>query len=163
MTTNRSNNTISNFVADFRKFIERGNVVDLAVAVVIGGAFGQIINSLVEDVITPLILNPAIQAAGVERLADLTWGAVKYGLFLSSVINFLVIALCIFFIIRFFESIQRRAARKQQIAQAEIEAIKEEEGNPEIIAQENLTKAIERLTEVMNSEPRNQGSRLGNG
>jgi len=138
---------MSSFVRDFRTFILRGNVIDLAVAVIIGGAFGQIINSFVEDVITPLILNPAIEAAGVERLADLTWGAVRYGLFLSSIINFLVIAFCLFLVIRSFESVKRKFERKQELAAAEAEEVK-----PEIVVQENLTQAIERLTEVMNSK-----------
>ncbi len=51
------------FWADFRKFLMQGNVIDLAVAVIIGGAFGKIITSFVEDIVTPAILNPALQAA----------------------------------------------------------------------------------------------------
>lgn len=96
------------FIADFQKFISQGNVVDLAVAVVIGGAFGKIITSLVEDVITPGILTPALEAAKVKDLAQLAWGTVKYGSFLASIINFLVIAFCIFLIIRSFEKFKRK-------------------------------------------------------
>jgi len=55
----------SGFIADFRKFLMRGNVIDLAVAVIIGGAFGKIITSLVEDIITPVILTPALEAANL--------------------------------------------------------------------------------------------------
>ena len=53
---------------EFKAFMMKGNVLDLAVAVVIGGAFGAIISSLVGDVITPLLLNPAMQAAGVDDI-----------------------------------------------------------------------------------------------
>ncbi|AFZ47979.1 large conductance mechanosensitive channel protein [Cyanobacterium stanieri PCC 7202] len=152
MTTNNNKSGIGRFIADFRAFISRGNVIDLAVAVVIGAAFGRIINSLVEDVITPLILNPAIQAAGVDKLEELSYGAVRYGLFISAVINFVVIAFCLFLVIRSFESLKRKLERKQQIAEAEAEAVAEEEPNPEVVAQENLIKAIERLTETINQK-----------
>lgn len=139
---------MSSFLKDFRQFIRRGNVIDLAVAVIIGGAFSGIINSFVTDIITPLILAPAIKSAGVEELADLSIGAIKYGLFLSAIINFLVIAFCLFFIIRAFESAQKKFIRKQELATAEEAEIAP--STPEVIAQENLTKAIEKLTEVMN-------------
>ena len=53
----------SGFLADFQKFLMQGNVIDLAVAVIIGGAFGKIVTSFVEDIITPIILNPALQSS----------------------------------------------------------------------------------------------------
>ncbi len=56
---------------DLKAFLFRGNIVDLAVAVVIGGAFGAIIKSFVEDIITPLILTPALKAANVQNIAEL--------------------------------------------------------------------------------------------
>jgi large conductance mechanosensitive channel len=59
---------------EFKEFINKGNVIDLAVAVIIGAAFAAIVSSLVDDVITPLILKPALDAAGVEDLNKLTWG-----------------------------------------------------------------------------------------
>jgi len=54
---------------DFQAFILQGSVIDLAVAVIIGGAFGKIVTSLIEDIITPLLLNPALKAANVDELA----------------------------------------------------------------------------------------------
>lgn len=87
-------------VKEFKDFALKGNVVDLAIAVIIGGAFGAIVNSLIADVITPLLLNPALDAAGVKNIAELTWGAVKYGNFLSAVISFLVIAFVLFMLIK---------------------------------------------------------------
>ena len=76
---------------ELKAFLFRGNVLDLAVAVIIGGAFGAIITSLVADIITPLILNPALKAANVENIAQLAWNGVKYGSFLSAIINFLIV------------------------------------------------------------------------
>jgi len=85
---------------EFRAFIMRGNVVDLAVAVIIGGAFGAIVTSLVTDIITPLILNPALEAANVKDLAEWKPGGIAWGKFLASVINFLVVAFSIFLMIK---------------------------------------------------------------
>ena len=62
---------------DLKAFLLRGNVVDLAVAVVIGAAFGAIVTSLVNDIITPLILKPAMKAAGVEQIAQLSWNGIR--------------------------------------------------------------------------------------
>jgi large conductance mechanosensitive channel len=95
-------------VKEFKDFIMKGNVVDLAIAVIIGGAFGAIVNSLIADVITPLLLNPALEAAGVKDIAQLTWGAVKYGNFLSAVISFLVIAFVLFLLIKGFNATKKK-------------------------------------------------------
>lgn len=72
MSVTRGRQATSSFLTDCRDFIMRGNVIDLAVAVIIGGAFGKIIESLVADIITPAILNPAMQSAGGDKLADLS-------------------------------------------------------------------------------------------
>ena len=88
------------FVKEFRDFAVKGNVIDLAIAVIIGAAFTAIVTSLVTDVITPLILQPALKAAGVEDLNKLAWGAVKYGNFLAAILNFLIIALILFLVIK---------------------------------------------------------------
>ncbi len=85
---------------EFKEFALKGNVVDLAVAVIIGGAFGAIVSSLVDDVITPLLLNPALEAANAKDLDQLTWGAVKYGKFLAAIIKFLLIAFVLFMMIK---------------------------------------------------------------
>ena len=69
-------------------------------AVIFGAAFNAIITSLVGDIITPLILNPALKAAGVEKIADLAWNGVAYGSFLSAVLNFLIVGTTLFFIVK---------------------------------------------------------------
>jgi large conductance mechanosensitive channel len=93
---------------EFRDFALRGNVVDLAVAVIIGGAFGAIVSSLVDNVITPLLLTPALKAANAQDLDKLTFGAVKYGLFLAAVIKFIIIAFILFLIVKGFKTIENK-------------------------------------------------------
>ncbi len=86
----------------------RGNVVDLAVAVVIGAAFGAVVTSFIEDIITPLLLNPALAAAGADDISQLSAGGIKYGTFLAAVINFVVIGFVLFLIVRLFERFKRK-------------------------------------------------------
>ena len=93
---------------EFKDFALRGNVVDLAVAVIIGGAFGAIVSSLTDNVITPLLLKPALKAAHAENLEQLSYGAVKYGLFLSAIIKFVIIAFILFLIVKGFKSIENK-------------------------------------------------------
>lgn len=99
---------------ELKDFLLRGNVVDLAVAVIIGAAFGQIITSLVDDVLTPLFLNPALKAAQVEKIADLTWNGIAYGNFLSAIINFLIIGTVLFFVVKAVEKAQNLGAKAEE-------------------------------------------------
>ncbi|RYU91456.1 large-conductance mechanosensitive channel protein MscL [Mucilaginibacter terrigena] len=89
------------FIKEFKEFAVKGNVLDLAIAVVIGGAFSKIVSSLVEDIITPAVLTPALKAANLSNLSQLVipGTAIKYGNFLSQVISFIIIALSLFVII----------------------------------------------------------------
>ncbi|MFP5527552.1 large-conductance mechanosensitive channel protein MscL [Peptococcus simiae] len=111
---------MTSFVKDFRDFINQGNVVDMAVGVIIGGAFGKIVSSLVTDVIMPLIgaitggisfsdikyeLTPAIVENGrVIQEAN----TLNIGTFIDTIINFLIIALCIFTVIRMLQRSNER-------------------------------------------------------
>ena len=96
------------FIKEFKEFALKGNVVDLAIAVIIGAAFGAIISSLVDDVITPLLLTPALKAVGAEDIGALHWGAVKYGNFLAAVIKFIVVAFVLFLLIKGMNSMKRK-------------------------------------------------------
>ena len=88
-------------ISEFKAFAMKGNVVDLAIGVIIGGAFGKIVSSLIEDVITPLLLKPALSAANLSKIEELTvLGGVKYGMFISAIINFIIIAFVLFLIIK---------------------------------------------------------------
>jgi len=95
---------------EFKDFAIKGNVVDLAVAVIIGAAFGTIVSSLVDDVITPLLLAPALKAAGAQDIDKLAWGAVKYGKFLAAVIKFIIVAFILFLIIKAIASTKKKEA-----------------------------------------------------
>ena len=107
-------------VSDFRSFIARGNVVDLAVGVIIGAAFGKIVTSLVEQVVMPpiglltgrvdfsalkLVLQPANPAAKQAEVA------ISYGAFLNTLIQFLIVAFVVFLIVRLVSSLQRKEAQ----------------------------------------------------
>ncbi len=145
MAGSRSRRSEGGLFGDFLKFAFKGNVVDLAVAVIIGGAFGKIIESLVSDIITPALLSPALQAANVDNLTNLSVNGIKYGLFLAAILNFVVIALALFLMVKSFEQAQKRFEREQEVAAAAVP-------EPTVTAQENLTHAIERLTQVMESK-----------
>ncbi|MBR6720085.1 MAG: large-conductance mechanosensitive channel protein MscL [Clostridia bacterium] len=129
---------MKNFVNDFKAFIMRGNIVDMAVGVVVGGAFGKIVTSLVNDIITPLIslatgkvsladlkavLRPEVlDEAGEVAVAEL---AIKYGSFLQNIIDFLIIALSIFFVIRVMMNVQKKLEelkKKEEVAEEETPA-----------------------------------------
>lgn len=99
-------------VTSFKKFISRGNVVDMAVGVIIGGAFGKIVTSLVNDIVMPFVG----LAAGKISFADLSVrigeSEIRYGAFVQSIVDFLIVALCIFTVIRIFEAFKKREDEK---------------------------------------------------
>ena len=97
-------------VKEFKEFAMRGNVVDLAVAVVIGGAFSKIVSSLVDDIITPAILTPALKAANLTDLAQLVipGTAIKYGNFLSQIISFIIVAIALFIIVKAINATKKK-------------------------------------------------------
>ncbi|MCC6818397.1 MAG: large conductance mechanosensitive channel protein MscL [Bacteroidia bacterium] len=84
------------FISEFKEFINKGNVVDLAVAVILGGAFQAIVTSMVDDIIMPVIA----LIGGFDQIEDLKAGPFTYGKFLAAVIKFLLIAIVLFTIIK---------------------------------------------------------------
>ena len=98
----------------FKKFISRGNVVDMAVGVIIGGAFGKIVTSLVNDIVMPLI-GLLIGGLNFSELS-ITIGEAKiaYGNFIQTIVDFLIIALCIFAVIRLFEKFKKKEETKTE-------------------------------------------------
>ena len=110
------------FFAEFKKFIARGNVMDMAVGVIIGGAFGKISTSLVNDIIMPavsmlvgginfsdwkIVLKQAVlDADGVTELAPAV--AINYGTFLSTILDFVIIAFAVFCMIKFLNNLHRK-------------------------------------------------------
>jgi large conductance mechanosensitive channel len=104
---------------EFKGFIMRGNVVDLAIGVIIGSAFGAIVNSLVSDIITPIILQPALKAAGAQNIASWQPGGLLLGKFISSIISFLIIAFVLFLIVKAINAAKRKEEAKPNTAPAE--------------------------------------------
>ena len=98
---------------EFKAFILRGNVIDLAIGVIIGAAFNKIVSSLIDDVITPLLLKPALDSAGLTELAQLkAFNIVKYGNFLSNVISFLIVAFVLFLIVKLANTAKKKEEAK---------------------------------------------------
>ncbi len=93
---------------EFKAFVMKGNVIDLAIAVILGVAFSAIVSSLVDDIITPLLLAPAMKAAGVENIGELVWGVVAYGKFLAATIKFVLIAFILFLIVKGFNATKKK-------------------------------------------------------
>ena len=98
------------FVKDFKEFALKGNVLDLAIGIIIGAAFTKIVTSLVDDIITPAILTPALKRANLQNLQELVvpGTGIKYGNFLSNVISFLIVALALFLIIKGINASRRK-------------------------------------------------------
>ena len=102
-------------VDEFKAFIMRGNVVDMAVGVIIGGAFGKIVTSLVNDIFMPIIgmILGNVDFTSLEiKLGEPVEGAeqaaIKYGMFIQEIVNFLIISLCIFMFIKLIAKIQKK-------------------------------------------------------
>jgi large conductance mechanosensitive channel len=101
-------------IKEFKTFLMRGNILELAVAVIIGAVFGGIVSSLVDDIITPLLLTPALEAAHVDNIEKLQWGAVKYGNFLSSIIKFLLTAFVLFLVLKAMNKLIKKESTPEQ-------------------------------------------------
>lgn len=105
---------------DFKEFAFQGNVVDLAVAVVIGAAFGQIVNSLVENIIMPAI-GVLLSGVSFENLSYTVGDAeIAYGLFIQSVFDFFVIAISIFLFVRIIMKFRKK--QEEEKVEAEVDA-----------------------------------------
>lgn len=106
---------VKKFGGDFKAFISRGNVVDMAVGVIVGGAFGKIVTSLVNDVLTPIV---GIFLGGLnfsELSIDFKDAQIFYGKFIQSVVDFLIIAACIFVMVKIFEKFKKKEAPKEEV------------------------------------------------
>ncbi len=119
------------FIKEFKTFIQKGNVIDLAVGVIIGGAFGKIVTSVVDDILMPIL---GIIIGGLDfssltlRIGDAT---VRYGLFINNVINFLIIAFCIFIMIKALNKLSKKEEAKE-------EKVIPKKSNEEILLEEIL-------------------------
>lgn len=147
------------FWADFKKFAVKGNIVDLAIAVVIGAAFNKMVNTLVSSVITPLtsmllpagtltdmklVLREGVEAdveAGIEAVSEV---AITYGLLLQTMIDFMVIALSLYVVIKTFLKVKGAMTRKEREAAAEKARLIEEKKKAEAEAEAEKQEKIRR-------------------
>jgi large conductance mechanosensitive channel len=140
------------FLRDFQDFALKGNVVDLAVGVVIGAAFGKIISSLVENIVMPFIdpllkmfgsnwRNIAFNVTKFDPATGAPLDGVRLGLFLGSIVDFAVIAFVLFLAIQAIQKFKRQ----EEVATAEAPP------EPAVVSQERLTGAIEHLTRTIES------------
>lgn len=125
------------FFYEFKEFISKGNVIDLAVGVVIGTAFSKIVSSLVDNIIMPLV-GLIIGGVDFSSLSIKVQGAsIRYGLFIQNIVDFLIVAFCIFSVIKIMNSFDKKLKDKLKKEEA-----KKEEKKPE------LTKDQELLIEI---------------
>lgn len=118
------------FFEDFKAFIAKGNVIDMAVAVIIGGAFGKIVTSLVNDIVMPCI---SMLAGGVavsdwkyviteaDEASGIAESAINYGTFIQNIIDFILVALVIFIVLRTFLAIKSKFEKKEEVVEEEKE------------------------------------------
>ncbi|MBW4554501.1 MAG: large conductance mechanosensitive channel protein MscL [Trichormus sp. ATA11-4-KO1] len=128
------------FLRDFKEFALQGNVLDLAIAVIIGAAFGRIVTSFVEDVIMPFI-NPLVAVTGEDWRTITVGPGIRIGSFLGAIVDFIIITLIIFVAVRALQ----RFKRQEEVAD------EPPPPDPHLVAQERLTGALDRLTETLES------------
>lgn len=128
----------SKVFGEFKDFIARGNVIDLAVGVVIGSAFGKIVTSIVNDILIPIIgiIIGGIDFSGLSL--KIGSAAVNYGMFIQNVIDFLIVAICIFFFIKIIE----RLTKKKEAKEEKVEEVKKDE---QIVLLEEIRDLLKNL------------------
>lgn len=112
---NKVTKNIKKGVNDFKLFVSRGNVVDMAVGVIVGGAFGKIVTSLVNDILMPLIgtILGGLNFSSLSiKIKDAT---ISYGLFIQTIVDFLIIAFCIFMMIKLFEKFKHEEKKEEKV------------------------------------------------
>ena len=121
------NKKLNKGASEFKEFIMQGNVVDFAVGVIIGGAFGKIVTSLVDDILMPII---GIIIGGIDftnlsiTVAD---AKIMYGSFIQQVLDFLIISLCIFMFVKCISKLTKREKENKEEVEAVVEETKSEE------------------------------------
>lgn len=122
-----------NVIGEFKQFIERGNVVDLAVGVVIGSSFSKIVSSVVDDLLMPLI---GVVIGGLDfSNLSITIGEsqIRYGAFINNVIDFFIIAICVFILVKFINKLTKKKEIKEEVKKEETK-----KSNEEILLEEIL-------------------------
>ena len=124
-------------MGEFKKFVMRGNVLDMAIGVIVGGAFSKIVTSLVNDIIMPLIGSLVGTVNFTDLKANIGDTVIPYGSFIQNVVDFLLVALVLFLALKIATTIGNKARRK-----------KEEEAVPEVIKSDE-TKLLEEIRDLL--------------
>ena len=120
---------MSNFINEFKEFAVKGNAIDMAVGVIIGGAFGEIVNSIVNDIIMPPIgwliggvnfsdLKVELPKVVLDSGIELAPATINYGSFVQTIINFIIIALCVFLMVKGMANLKKSKKAKEDAAPA---------------------------------------------
>ena len=134
--------------SEFKEFIARGNVVDLAVGVIIGSAFGKIVTSMVNDILMPLI---GVVSGGIDftnlslKIGEAT---IKYGAFIQNIIDFLIVAICIFFFVKIIKRLTKKKVKKEE----KVEEVKKDEQILLLEEIRDLLKEQKETKEVLNKD-----------
>ncbi len=155
----------SKFFSDFKAFITKGNILDMAVGVIIGGAFGKIVSSLVADIIMPVIgklcntksladLKYVLSEATVDEAGnEVAAVTINYGNFIMLVVDFLIVALCMFLVIRMFMKMREKAEARKKKEEEVAEVVEEAPAEPTVEEKTLETlNAIKDLLEKNNKE-----------
>lgn len=134
-------------IKEFKEFISRGNVVDLAVGVIVGGAFSTIVSSLVEDILMPII-GMLLGGINFSNLSiKLGEARIMYGCFLQNVIDFLIVAFCVFLFVKFMNKLSRLGHKnekknsvKEEVQETELMVLKEIRDTLKITQKKKVTK-----------------------
>ena len=130
----------NSIVKEFKQFISRGNVMDMAVGVIIGSAFGKIVSSIVDDILMPLI---GVIIGGLDfsnltiKVSDAT---IRYGVFIQNVIDFLIVAACIFFMIKIINRITKKEEKKEEVVPKKDEQVVLLKEIRDLLKKQNKTK-----------------------
>ncbi|MBE6692077.1 MAG: large conductance mechanosensitive channel protein MscL [Ruminococcaceae bacterium] len=148
------------FISDFKAFITKGNILDMAVGVIMGGAFGKIVSSLVADIIMPAIgalcntksladmkyvITEAVPASEDGTVAAVAEVAIKYGQFIMYIIDFLIVALCMFIVIKMFVGMRTKL---ENLKKAE-EVVEEAEAPAEPTVEEKTLATLNDIKELL--------------
>ena len=148
------------FISEFKAFITKGNILDMAVGVIMGGAFGKIVSSLVADIIMPAIgalcntksladmkyvITEAVPASEDGTVAAVAEVAIKYGQFIMYIIDFLIVALCMFIVIKMFVGMRTKL---ENLKKAE-EVVEEAEAPAEPTVEEKTLATLNDIKELL--------------
>ena len=129
---------------EFKEFIARGNVMDLAVGVIIGGAFGKIVTSLVDDILMPLI-GMIIGGIDFSSLSvKIGESEVMYGNFIQNIIDFLIVAFCIFLIVKAVNKVSEKAEALRKKKEAEEDVKEEAKKSDEVVLLEEIRDLLKK-------------------